>query len=159
MPADVKSYAWSTTLQAAVPIGGEVEVPTPGFNNPDSYDTELTGVVHGGTVVPPDQFTATWDANFTHVSILNNTAADWPPGDTIYVTVPGHAFDPVDVEGSFNELEQRVTANEAAIVSIDERVAALEAAAGGLNTSPSPKRDEEHGNRSRNPAPRGQKPK
>jgi hypothetical protein len=131
-----KSYAWAQILPEAVPIGGDAEVATPGFLDPPSYKTDETQVVHGGNVLTPEQFTAAWDADFSHVHITNNTAEDWPPGDTIYVTVAGIPFDASNVQDSFTALETRVTNSEAAIAALDTRVAALEVGAGTALHSP-----------------------
>jgi hypothetical protein len=125
-----KSYAWAQILPEAVPIGGDAEVATPGFLDPPSYKTDETQVVHGGTVLPPEQFTAAWDPDFSHVHITNNTAEDWQVGDTVYVTVAGIPFDASNVQDSFTALEARVANNEAAIAALDTRVAALEVGAG-----------------------------
>jgi hypothetical protein len=128
--ANVKSYAWGVTLSEVVAIGAEAVVNTPGFIDPPSYKTDEVEVAHGGTVLTPDQFTATWEGDFTHVHLMNNTAADWPPGDTLYVTVAGIPFDAANAEASFDALEARVTNNEATITALDVRVTALESVAG-----------------------------
>jgi hypothetical protein len=123
---DVKSYAWAQTVGDAVPIDGELTVLTPGFETPSNYDTEHIGAVHNGTELKPDEFTSSWEEDFSHVHLVNRTAVEWLPGDTVYVTVPGKSYDPADIEASFAALEARVSANETAIAALDTRVATLE---------------------------------
>lgn len=124
---NVKSYAWSEALQEAVPIDGEVEIDTPGFENPENYKTDAPELVLGGNVIPVNQFSFSWDADWSHVHIVNETAKDWPPGETLYVTVAGKQVDASGLAG----LEARVSALETQTADLETRVAALEGAAGG----------------------------
>jgi hypothetical protein len=123
---DVKSYAWAQTVGDAVPIDGELTVLTPGFETPSNYDTEHIGAVHNGTELKPDEFTSSWEEDWSHVHVVNKSAVEWLPGDTVYVTVPGKSYDPADIAASFAALEARVSANETAIAALDTRVTTLE---------------------------------
>lgn len=139
--ADVKSYAWSERLSAAVAPGDTVEVATPGFQSPEDYETDKTEMVCDADVIPAGEFTASWAADFTHVVLTNTSEAKtWNATSTVYVTVPGKPFDATGVEDSFNALANRVTALETKtsdldlkvndlgtqVTSLDARVTALE---------------------------------
>jgi hypothetical protein len=120
------SYAWQHRLDEAVPDAGVVTVKTPGFLAADNYNTDETSVVLDGTVLTRDQAPCTWAGDFSSVDVANDTGSEWQPAQTLYVTVAKTAFDPADVQAGFEALEARVSANEAAIAALDERVATLE---------------------------------
>lgn len=122
------SYAWSTALPGVISYGAEAVVPTPGFENPENYQTDKTEAVRNGTVLRPEEFSVTWDDAFTEAALKNQTETDWMPGDTMFITVAGVPFDSEDIQGSFDALEARVSKNETAIAALDTRVTALEAA-------------------------------
>jgi hypothetical protein len=132
--ADVKSYAWSERLSAAVAPGDTVEIATPGFQSPEDYETDKTEMVCDADVIPAGEFTTSWASDFTHVVLTNTSEAKtWDATSTVYVTVPGKPFDAAGVEDSFNALANRVTALETKtgeletqVTSLDARVTALE---------------------------------
>ena len=125
---DVKSYAWSYRLSTTVETDETVDVPTPGFKNPENYDTEHAEVVYGD-VLDADEYELAWAENFTSVTVTNLTDEDWQPSQTLYVTVPGKTAGDGDAEGSFEALEARVSALEATVEDHETRIAALESAA------------------------------
>jgi hypothetical protein len=128
--ADVKSYAWSQRLGDVVPPGGEVAVPTPGFESPENYDHDNAEVVIDGIVLAKEQFSLDWSSTHIDVAVTNNTGTtDWQPGQTLYVAVAGIPFDPSNVEESFNALVNRVTTLEGSVTSLEARVTALESVA------------------------------
>ncbi len=114
-----KSYAWQQRLQNAVADEGTVDVPTPGFENPQNYDTANTGVVVDGTVMDASKASCAWAGDFSEVTVTNSSGADWNAGQTVYITVAGTQIDPGDIQASFSELEQRVTACEARITALE----------------------------------------
>lgn len=124
--ANPKSYAWSQQLSAVVAVGEEAEVNTPGIVTAEDYKTDEVEVVHQGQVLLPEQFEAVWEEDWTHIHITNNTANDWQPGETIYVTLSGIPFDPADIEQSFTALDARVATVEGQVDDLETRVAALE---------------------------------
>ena len=75
---DVKSYAWSYRLSATVETDETVDVPTPGFKNPENYDTEHAEVVYGD-VLDADEYALAWAEDFTSVTVTNLTDEDWQP--------------------------------------------------------------------------------
>ena len=119
--ADPKSYAWGHQLTAAVAVGEELEVNTPGIVAPDDYKTDEVEVVHQGQVLLPEQFEASWEEDWTHIHITNNTAADWQPGETVYVTLPGIPFDADNLEANFTALEARVADVETQVDDLETR--------------------------------------
>ena len=123
-----KSYSWSTTLSAAVAPGEEAEVLTPGFENPENYDTDNAEAVWNGTVLTADNSAISFEDDWSHAHVTNNGEATWMAGDTIYVAVAAKAFDPGNVEESFTALEARVAKNETDIADLEARVTALEGA-------------------------------
>jgi hypothetical protein len=128
-----KSYAWQKRLDAAVADAGTVDVPTPGFSNPQNYDTANTGVVLDGTVMDASKASCAWAGDFSEVTVTNASGADWNPGQTVYITVAGVQIDPTDIQASFDQLEQRVTnceskdaAQDTRMDTLDARITALE---------------------------------
>lgn len=122
---DVKSYAWSYRLSATVETDETVDVPTPGFKNPENYDTEHAEVVYGD-VLQSDEYALAWAEDFTSVTVTNLTDEDWQPSHTLYVTVPGKNVGEGDAGGSFEALEARVSALETTVADHETRITALE---------------------------------
>jgi hypothetical protein len=120
------SYAWQHRLDEAVPDAGVVTVETPGFLAASNYNTDETSVVLDGTVFTRDQAPCVWAGDFTSVDVTNDTGSEWQPAQTLYVTVAKTVFDPADVQAGFEALEARVSANEAAITTLNEDVDALD---------------------------------
>lgn len=120
--ANPKSYAWSQQLYAVVPAGEDAQVNTPGLENPDDYKTDEAEVVVNGNVLLPEQFTLTWEEDWSHAHVTNGTETDWQPGDTVYVTVAGIPFDPTNVEASFTALEAQVSDHETRITALETPV-------------------------------------
>lgn len=125
---DVKSYAWSYRLSTTVETDETVDVPTPGFKNPEKYGIEHAEVVYGD-VLDADEYELAWAEDFSFVTVTNLTDEDWQPSHTLYVTVPGKTLDDGDAGGSFEALEARVSALETTVADHETRIAALESAA------------------------------
>lgn len=139
-----KSYAWSTRLAEEVADAGTIEVPTPGFNTPENYKTDETGIVVDGHVMAPEQASVVWDGEFKSATVTNSSGKPWHPAQTLYLTVPGKITSTSDageaLEALANQVaglttqqaatDAKVTALEGQVSGLDARVAALEAAGG-----------------------------
>jgi hypothetical protein len=123
-----KSYSWSVPLAVSVPPGSDADVPTPGFETPENYDTDNAEAVWNGTVLTTENSEISFDPDWTHAHVTNNGEQTWMAGDTISIAVGAKAFDAGNIEESFAALAARVTSLEAAVSDLDARVAALEAA-------------------------------
>lgn len=117
--ADVKSYAWAHQLTAPVAKDETVEVATPGFENPDNYDTSKTEIVYVSTVLRWEQVHVSWDMNHSKVTLKNLAEAPWEFGNSLYVTVPGVPFDADNVEASFTTLQAQVADHETRITALE----------------------------------------
>jgi len=129
----VKSYAWSLRLHDAVADGATVDVPTPGFLNPQNYDTASTGVVLDGRVLKDTEVTCAWAGDFSAVTLTNGMGAAWNSAKTLYVTVAGVQIDPGDIQASFDQLAQRVTNCESKDVAQDTRMDNMDGTISGLD--------------------------
>ena len=133
--ADVSSYAWNADLNAPVELDGATDVPTPGFKNPEDFDTENAQVVRGNIVLRADQVVLEWEDDFSSVTLTNKSGEIWQPGENLYVTVkllPEEGSE--EIEGDISALDERVAAVEDAVQDHETRLAALETAVQGQET-------------------------
>lgn len=112
------SYAWSSVIQSEeIEKDDHWPIPTPGFQNPEEFDTDGAQVVLQNRVLPPEEYRLEWKDEFTHVDVFNLTDTNWLPGDTVYITVAAlHQGD----------LTERVETLEDEIQDLDARITALE---------------------------------
>ena len=113
------SYGWLAKLGAAVPGGGDVTIPTPGF------DEQYTDVRYAEATVDSDG--AVWRTGEGKVTITfvtsepysatvtNSTGVEWPAGSALYVFCPhllSEGHNQYDLKGQVWDLQQRVLALE-----------------------------------------------
>ena len=131
-----RSYAWSLKLPHLVGVDDNIDVPTPGFDHPERYDTANAEVVYGNQVLQPAEVSLEWADEFDSVNVTNLTDENWQPSETIYVTVKLSA--PEAGEGGGSEeiaaLEARVAQNETDIAALQEGFTDLEARVVALET-------------------------
>lgn len=159
MPA--KSYAWSTILSAAVADGATIDIQTPGFDDPEYYDTDNCGLTIDGTVLTPEAASAAWASDFSSVTVTNSSGDDWAPAQTLYVTVAGQTPTTGTISDRLDAHDEQIAGLNTEMDDLESRVAALESAGGAVSlhdTDPKKKghdegaeQDEEH---SRHKGPR-----
>ena len=127
-----RSYAWTFQLQDVVSTDDTVTVPTPGFDNPDKYDTEGADVVVGNSVLHEGEFELAWNPEFSEVEVTNLADFDWQPSTALAVTVglkpaSGEGGGGGDDSAAIAALDTRVAALETSSADTETRLAALEA--------------------------------
>jgi hypothetical protein len=117
-----QSYGWRIKLEAPLPDGEGIKIPTPGF------DTRYTDTRHADVTVASTNkvfkagggeidvaFDETEGAS--SVDVTNHTGLEWPLGDEVYVYCPhllAEGDNEWDVKGQIWDLQQRVSALESA---------------------------------------------
>jgi uncharacterized protein YfaP (DUF2135 family) len=128
-----QSYGWRATLDAPVPDGASVEIPTPGFDTRYT-DTRYPDVSVGSTAhvyraSDEGKVSTTFDATegASKVLVVNHTGVEWPVGDSIYVFCPhllAAGSNEWDLKEQIWDLQQRVSALEGATMQETQRVPA-----------------------------------
>ena len=114
-----QSYGWSTRLSEAVPDGGSVTFPAPGF------DTQYTDVRYAEATVT--SIGAVWRTGEGSVviefspeepptvTVANTSTLEWPAGDTLYVFCPhvlAEGHNQWDIKGQIWDMQKRLVALE-----------------------------------------------
>jgi hypothetical protein len=133
-----KSYSWSSPLSASVAPGSDATVPTPGFHSPENYDTANAEAVWNGTVLTSENSAISFDPDWSQAKVTNNGDDTWMAGDTISVVVAAKHFDPADIQGSFEALDERVTTLEGSVTTLEGSVADLETRVEALEAAAPP---------------------
>jgi hypothetical protein len=122
-----QSYGWGAKLAAAVPDGGDVTIPTPGF------DEQYTDVRYAEVTV--EGFSGVWRTDEGMVTItfvktepysatvLNSSGQEWPAGRGIYIFCPhllAEGHNEFDVKGQVWDLQKRVSALEDMVASDEQ---------------------------------------
>jgi hypothetical protein len=121
-----QSYGWHATLAEAVPDGGGVTFPAPGF------DEQYTDTRYAEVSV--SSFNAVWRTGEGKaeivfattepysVTVTNNSGAEWPQGSDLYVFCPhllSEGHNQYDLKGQIWDLQQRVSALEGAARALE----------------------------------------
>ena len=122
-----QSYGWGAKLAEAVPDGGDVTIPTPGF------DEQYTDVRYAEVTV--EGFSGVWRTDEGMVTItfvktepysatvLNSSGQEWPAGRGIYIFCPhllAEGHNEFDLKGQVWDLQKRVSALEDAAASDEQ---------------------------------------
>jgi hypothetical protein len=114
-----QSYGWGAKLAEAVPDGGDITIPTPGF------DEQYTDVRYAEVTV--EGFSGVWRTDEGMVTItfvktepysatvLNSSGQEWPAGRGIYIFCPhllAEGHNEFDVKGQIWDLQKRVSVLE-----------------------------------------------
>jgi hypothetical protein len=116
-----QSYGWLKRLDEAVPEGGSVTIATPGFDTRYT-DTRYPDVTVGGKTyrAGKGEIETVFDAAAPSVAVTNQTGAEWPIDEAIYVFCPhllAEGANEWDLKGQIWDLQQRVLALEGAAKS------------------------------------------
>jgi hypothetical protein len=117
-----QSYGWRVKLEAPLPDGEGIKIPTPGI------DQRYTDIRHADiTVASTNKVYRDGDAGIDlafdmtegaeTVEVSNHTGSTWPLGDEIYVFCPhllAEGANEWDLKGQIWDLQQRVSALEGA---------------------------------------------
>jgi hypothetical protein len=112
-----QSYGWGTRLEASVPDGGQIVIPTPGIDQryTDTEHADITAASTGRVFRVGQGIDAAFDMTegAEAVTLTNHTGQTWPQGDQVYIFCPhvlAEGANEYDLKGQIWDLQQAVSA-------------------------------------------------